>query len=502
MHRRQFLKASAATAAAAVAGLPVASCSADHPESTALDSLAASLSGPLLRPGDPDFAAENLPANDVYDSVTPIAVAMCANPQDVVICINWCRNEGVAPVARGGGHNYIGASTTTGLLIKTTSMNRVDVDRGRGRMTIGSGTLNANLLDTLRGGDWMLPIGTCPTVGVTGLVLGGGYGDNSRWGGMTCDHLTSADVVLASGEHVTASTTENQDLFWGLRGAGGGNFGIVTELRFQLVEIPRRTITVFGMRFTGRDDIVAAWSAFDRLMIAAPDELSGFTGITSQQPLGASAPTSGPGPYPSLTIDGCYQGSAAAARELLEPVLKAAQPLDQVFGEFEFWSAQIDWLAVPPMPTHGLAEAARYTTRPTAPDVLDELVERVLDAPADSDEAFAEVRMMCWSGGAVNRVDSDATAFPHRSSHQLLRPAIWWREQPDSVVTDLQAWQKETFSYVSEHAEQGSFVNWPYADLPDWEKAYYGPNAERLRQVKQRYDPNNVFKYTQSVPLP
>ena len=501
--RRAFLGGAAAVAGIAATGGLAACTSGSSGSSSALDALAKSLTGTLLTPSAPDFAAVNLPQNDVYESVTPIAIAQCATPEDVVTCVRWCREEGVQPVVRGGGHNYIGASTTTGLLIATGAMNSVEVDAQRGSVTLGAGALNANLLETLRGGEWMLPIGTCPGVGVTGLVLGGGIGDNARWAGMTCDHLESTDIVLASGERVTASAQDNADLFWALRGGAGGNFGVNTRLTFNLVRIPKPTITVYGLRFGGRDDIVAAWSAFDRLMLEAPPELSGFTGITNVRPLGGGNTPARDfaAPFPVLTIDGCYQGSAAQAREVLAPVFAAADPDDYIMGEFDYWSAQINWLAVPYMPKHGLAEAARFTRDPIPTDALDQLVDRVINAPGGTEDANAEVRLMCWSGGVVNDVPSDATAYVHRASHNLLRPAIWWREQPQAMIDDLQDWQRETFAYASQFTEQGSFVNWPYADLDDWGRAYYGANLERLVEVKRAVDPDNVFTYSQSIPM-
>ena len=502
LSRRAFLGGAAAVAGVTATRGLVACTSGSSGSTTALDALAASLTGTLLLPSNPDFSAVNLPQNDVYESVTPIAIAQCATPEDVVTCVKWCREEGVQPAIRGGGHNYIGASTTTGLLIATGAMNSVEYDGQRGTVTLGAGALNANLLETLRGGEWMLPIGTCPGVGVTGLVLGGGIGDNSRWAGMTCDHLESTDIVLANGELVTASAQENADLFWALRGGAGGNFGINTRLTFRLVRIPEPTITVWGFRFVGRDDIVGAWSAFDRLMLEAPPELSGFTGVTNVRPLGGSNSTVGSfsSGYPALTIDGCYQGTSDQAREILAPLFAAATPDDFIFGEFDFWSAQINWLAVPYMPKHGLAEAARYTREPVPTDVLDQLVDRVLNAPGGTEEANAEVRLMCWSGGAVNDVPSDATAYVHRSSNNLLRPAIWWRDQPQAMIDDLQDWQRETFAYASQFTEQGSFVNWPYAGLDDWARAYYGANLERLVDVKRAVDPDDVFRYAQSIP--
>jgi FAD/FMN-containing dehydrogenase len=502
LSRRAFIGGAAAVAGVAATG-GLAACSSATPRPTsALDALAASLQGSLLRPDMSAFAEVNLPKNDAYESVTPLAIAQCATPDDVVICVKWCVSEGVQPVVRGGGHNYIGASTTTGLLISTGAMNSVEYDAAKGTVTLGSGALNANLLDTLRGGEWMLPIGTCPGVGVTGLVLGGGIGDNARWAGMTCDHLESTDIVLANGELVTASERENADLFWALRGGAGGNFGVNTRLTFRLVRIPKPTITVFGLRFFGRDNMVAAWSAFDRLMLEAPRELSGFTGVTNVRPIGGNNSPVGSFStgYPVLTIDGCYQGSPEEAREVLAPVFAAAEHDDVVIGEFDYWSAQINWLAVPYMTKHGLAEAARFTREPIPTDVLDQLIDRVLNAPGGTEDASAEVRLMCWSGGVVNDVPSDAMAYVHRSSNNLLRPAILWRDQPQAMIDDLQDWQRETFAYASQFTEQGSFVNWPYADLENWGRAYYGANLERLVDVKRAVDPDDVFTYAQGIP--
>jgi FAD/FMN-containing dehydrogenase len=496
MSRRGFL-----TAATVVGGgLVLAGCS--DAGTSAVKDLQRRLKGQVLVPADPNFAEENLPANDRYESVIPMAIALCANPDDVQTCVRWCVEEGIQPVIRGGGHNYIGASTTTGLLIKTGSMNGVSVDPRAGTVTLGAGALNMNLLSTLRGGALMLPIGTCPSVGVAGLVLGGGIGDNSRWAGMTCDHLESTTVVLASGESVEASGTENPDLFWALRGAAGGNFGVNTSFTFRLVEIPTPKITVFGMVFSGKDAMVAGWSAFDRLMLSAPDQLSGFAAVTNVRPLGADNKPAAryAAPFPNLSIDGSFQGTQAEAREILAPVINLA-PTDLIMGEMDYWDAQINWLAVGSMPKHGLEECSRFTNEPIPADRLDHLVDRVLAAPGGTEDANAEVRLMCWSGGQANRVAPEAMAYVHRSGNHLLRPAVWWRDQPASMQRDLLDWTAETFAFISDFTQPGSFQNWPYSEQKDWQQAYYGDNFDRLRQVKQRYDPANLFHYAQSIPV-
>lgn len=494
--RRRFLTATTAVGG----GLVLAGCSDSRP--SAVEDLHRRLTGHVLVPADPRFAAENLPGNDRFESVTPTAIALCATPEDVQTCVRWCVDEGVQPVMRGGGHNYVGASTTSGLLIKTGAINQVSLDAKAGTVTLGAGALNAHLLSALRGGALMLPIGTCPSVGVGGLVLGGGIGDNSRWAGMTCDHLESTRVVLASGDSVPASQTENTELFWALRGAAGGNFGANTSFTFRLVEIPSSKITVFSVQFNGKDAMVSAWSAFDRLMLTAPDRLSGFAAVTNVRPPGADiTPAQGHAAvFPTLTIEGCYQGRQDDVRDLLAPVT-SLRPTDMTVDEMDYWDAQINWLAVGEMPKHGLEECSRFTNAPISADRMADLVDRVLAAPGGTDDANAEVRLMCWSGGQVNRVAADAMAYVHRADNHLLRPAVWWRDQPASMQQDLLDWTADTFAFVSGFTQPGSFQNWPYSDQKDWQQAYYGANLDRLRQVKRIYDPTNLFRYAQSIPV-
>ena len=487
----------------AKAASPAPSPTASPASQRALRALSRQLTGRLLLPGSPGFAAENLPANDVYENITPQAIALCATTADIVTCVSWCRNEGVQPVVRGGGHNYDGASATTGLLIKTGALNKVTVDKENGTVTVQAGALNRDLLATLRGGRLMLPIGTCPTVGVAGLALGGGIGDNSRWAGMTSDRLLSTSVVLASGEHVTADARQHPDLYWACRGGAGGNFGINTELTFRLVELPRRSITVYGMLFHGQDQAVAALGAYDKLMLTAPVELSGFTGLTNERALGYSRGNPGTRSlFPELSIDGCYLGPANEAQDLLKPVRAAARPDDWVIGEFEFWTGQINWLAVPDQPKHGFAEGARFTSAALPDQVITDLIDRVVSAPGGTGEAYAEVRLMCWSGGhVINGVAPGATAYVHRDSNSLLRPAVWWRDTPKSLQRDLMDWMASAWDYIQPHTQDQSFQNWPYAGVTDWRTAYYGANFPRLVSVKKAYDPANLFRYAQSIPV-
>ena len=313
MDRRNFLSLSGYSLL--ISALPknvVAAAVGDTNLAAALISLSSQMDGYLLLPGARHFRAENMPSNDRYERITPLAIAMCKTPKDVARCVNFCRNTGIQPTIRGGGHNYAGASSSRGLLIKTTLMNNITSSfvQSKKRIRVDAGALNRNLLANLRGGEWMLPIGTCPTVGVAGLTVGGGIGDNSRWAGMTSDCLVETDIVLASGELVTANANSNSDLFWACRGGAGGNFGVNTSLTYDLVQLKQKQITIFGFRFGGVDRAIEAFTKFDHLMQTAPVELSGFMGLTNQRPLGSDSQASVGNTisFPELSIDGCYQG--------------------------------------------------------------------------------------------------------------------------------------------------------------------------------------------------
>ena len=401
------------------------------------------------------------------------------------------------------------ATQTDGLLIKTRPMNAVTNDAASGVLTLGAGAVNGELIRTLRGGDWMLPIGTCPTVGVAGLVLGGGIGDNTRWAGMTCDHLVSLDLVLASGDIVAASSVEHPDLFWACRGGGGGNFGIATTLTFQAVPLRRKSVTVYQFLFHGSEIAARAFHAYSALMQSAPPELSGFADLSSipsgADPSRGSPPgmLGNPSIAPTVDVEGSYQGPADDVRDLLRPVYELAEPDRFEITEMDFWDAQINWLAVPPRPPHGWSDYARYADAAFSMTSAEAIVNQVLHAPFGDASNNAEIMLHCWTGGpAINGVAPEATAYVHRNATSLLRASAWWLPQtPAADQARALAWLDQAFATIRPFTTGASFVNWPNASLPNWADAYYGANLPRLSEIKRAYDPQNVFRFGQSIPL-
>ena len=163
----------------------------------------------------------------------------------MVSCVDWARRYRIRPVARGGGHSYAGFSTTSGLLIDLGRFSSVRIDAASGTATLGGGTLNGDLFRALKGGHLFLPVGTCLGVGAGGLTLGGGIGYNTRWAGLTCDHLRSSRIVTAAGDVLDIDAARHGELYWACRGGAGGSFGINTSFTFDLLEVPRKTVSYY-----------------------------------------------------------------------------------------------------------------------------------------------------------------------------------------------------------------------------------------------------------------
>jgi hypothetical protein len=286
LSRRRFLIASAAAAVGAGTGpgLGISEALAQarlaSPSDFALRQLAKSLTGPLLRPTDFDFAKFVMPYNLRYAGNLPQAVALCVSPKDVAAAILWCRELDLPFVARSGGHSYAGYSTTNGLLIDLSLMASASFDPARKIVRAGGGARNQNLYDTLEKGDAAMTHGRCGTVGAAGFLLGGGIGFNMRGNGLACDQLIETEIVTADGAILTLNERNNADLFWACRGGGGGNFGINTA--FVLQAFATEPVTVFELEWTSRPEEVFA--ALMPALDAAPENLGSRVSLAAVTP--------------------------------------------------------------------------------------------------------------------------------------------------------------------------------------------------------------------------
>ncbi len=489
-NRREFLRSAAGAALASGAGLSFLStlgCSSSTvtPPVPALPwgELARSLSGSLIRPGQGGYRALALPNNLRYESVLPAGIALCAGAKDVSTSILWARKYDVPLVARSGGHSYAGYSTTTGLMIDLTMMRSFSFDSGTGVATLGGGARNADIYAKCPPLGVAITHGRCESVGVAGLVLGGGIGFNMRAHGLTCDQLVATEIVTADGAIHAATPTENPELYWACRGAGGGNFGINTAFHFQTFAVG--SLTVYELAWDDKpQDVFAALTA---ALEHAPSTLG--CKVT------AEVKSEHGGRGIEVQLLGQIAGTKAELLEILQPVYAIAKPSGFI-EETTYWQGQ-----------HALSEAgepAYYNERSRFFDQPfdDRALATVFEWMAKQPGAIRSRRFSIFqTGKQVNAVPPAATAFVHRSSHWCSTIALTWREStPPNVVADNLGWQTGFYDAIVPIARGGAYQNFIDPDLKNWKAAYYGANLPRLESIKRRVDPDHVFAFAEAIP--
>ena len=403
--------------------------------------------------GSPDY--EPVPMAR-YRDIRPAAVVPCRTEDDVVAALRYARESDLPVVPRGGGHCFAGRSSTTGVVVDLSPLDTILVEGDLA--TVGAGVRLGRLYAELARHDRTIPAGCGPTVGVAGLTLGGGIGLLGRRYGLTCDRLRSAQVVLADGRVVTCSAEEEPDLFWALRGAGGGQFGIVTSLVFETV--PGLVATGFSLSF-GFADAAALVSAWQRFAPDAPDELTAVLRITTDR----------------CVVEGAWLGvdpPDLVSWAGVEPGAVSTNPMP--YHELKRSLAQSG-----PEPVTAVSRTHFFSSSlPSA--AVDGLVGMLEDG---CELAFTPM------GGAYNRVAADATSFAHRGERFLLEHVA-----PDESH-DL--WMNRSWETAHPYSSGRVYTNFPDRLLPDWAAAYHGDNYERLVRIKQTYDPDRVLDFPQSV---
>lgn len=451
--------------------------------------MANSLQGILLRPGDPTYPKTGLPTNLAFVGIRPQGIVLSAGPADVQTSVHFAREHGLPAVARSGGHSYAGYSTTPGLLVDLSLMDTIKLDPSEGIADIGAGALLDVVDNTVAPFDVTVPAGRCATVGIAGLLLGGGFGFSARKFGLTSDNLVQTQIVTADGKLRNCNEIENQDLYWACRGGGGGNFGI--NVAFQVSTHPVSTVSVYCLEWGRDDDLEAAWSEMQDIAFAASDDFSLRLGISINED----------GPLPgarneSMTALGQFFGSAVELRELLAPVFEAAPPKSSTIEELSFADAT-SFLELQDTPDAFLTKSA-YLSGPLPDQGIATVLDFMRRFPPNSRDG--NFHIFTW-GGEINRVPPNATAFVHRSAAFLVESdSSWHTDDPQSVVDTSKDWIEEFFDSMRPFFTGSAYQNFIDPTLIDWQSAYYGINFPRLVDVKRTFDPDNFFRFAQSIP--
>ena len=454
--------------------------------------LSNSMAGPLLLPGDDQFESLRMPAMSRYASPRPQAIARCAGPTDVSQAIMFARRLGLETAVRGAGHSFADHSSTSGLLLETGLMNTVTVDGDLA--TIGSGARLAEIYRVLHDHRVTIPAGCGPTVGIAGLTLGGGLGVLGRTYGLSCDRLTSAEIVLADGTMITCDASMDHDLYWALRGAGGGSFGVVTALTFRTVPEPQAV--AFHLSWPGDSavEVVNAWLGWAP---TAADAMAASLTVRAAADLSV--------PVTAHLVGAMIADDETAADALTDFEQLASAPVGQ---RQEFPAAPISEVKtrlaeVGANMAAGPATAVDHSASEFYREPLPSAVASAVVKAVTTNRIPGQARELAFTpmGGAYNQMSADATAFVHRDELFLLeRTASSDPGEPAATRAAAAQWLSQVRDVLAGYGTGRAYQNFSDPELTDPLPAYYGTNLRRLREVKARYDPDDFFHHGQSIP--
>ncbi len=412
----------------------------------------------------------------------PAAIVYCSSTDDVARAIHFAKENNFTLRVRSGGHNYEGFSSGDGaIVIDISKIKGAAIDTDNNTVLIGGGVTNQELYGFLAGYGYPFPSGTCPTVGASGLTQGGGWGHSARLFGLTCDSLVEAELVDARGDLITANSHSHPQLFWALRGGGGGNFGVVVSLKYRLppklfnvtyvdiryFDVPEKTAEqFFGVWQTWLKTANNLFTPNSRIFNSAEDGRGIF-------------------------LRGFYYGSSEEARKEIEPFLSIPGAAAS-FREVTFYEAtQIDASFYPPFELFRFA--GRFAHGEFSHEQIKNIVQLIQKRAKGS--TFASVALYAL-GGRVQDIAPRDTAFFYRNADYIIGLETVW-EDPKAKCPNLH-WLFPRVQYL-ESVTCGSYINFPYLGTHNYMQAYYGGNAGDLVTVKRRYDPCNLFCFPQSI---
>lgn len=485
--RRHFLKTGSLIAAGLAIGLPwFGSCTKSIEEADAIwNELANNLQGRLLRPDYSGFRKKASPWALQYDNVLPRAIAECVRTEDVQACILWARKYRIPIVARSGGHSYGGYSTTTGLMIDMSLMNQVTYNTGTRLLKAGGGARNRDVFAAGNLHQVAITHGRCFEVGVAGLTLGGGIGFDMRRNGYTCDKLVETEVVLANGEIITCNEHLNSDLFWAARGGGGGNFGIHTSFTFKT--FPAGQITVFNIEW---DQHIEQLLEASQAMIAnAPDTLGMKLGVSVKEESGSRNMT--------LYILGSYEGGKDGLTQILSPMLSIHTPKSMMMEVKPYWDGQ-ELISEEGDPEYA-HERSRFVKGYLDKNAIQTIINNLQSWPGTSRAATWKFFLL---GGAIDSKQPEETAMVHRGYTMLSSIDLEWTKNDDSTtIASNEQWLDRFHKQMESFTSSYCYQNFIDPQEQDYLHAYYGQNLAKLKQVKKKYDPQNIFTYGQAIPV-
>lgn len=450
-----------------------------------LDTLKASVRGEIVLPDSSNYDEVRAIWNGMI-SRRPSIIVRCTGVADVKACLAFAKDAELEISVRGAGHNIAGTAIADNrLLVDLSALRFVSVNPDNNVVTAGPGATLGDIDHETKEFGLAVPMGINSTTGISGLALGGGIGWMTRKHGMTSDNLLAAQVVTASGDVLEASATENADLFWALRG-GGGNFGIVTRWTFQAHPMGRVTAGLIVFPADERKSVVQKYREY---VPTLPLGTAVWVVLRKAPPL-PFLPESVHG-EDVLVLAVCHNGDAAEGQGYLDTLKSFGNPVGAHVGEMPFagWQQAFDPL---------LTEGARNYWKSHN---LTELADPFLDAVIEYASALPHPECEIFFGhieGVCNAMEPEATAYSHRHTKYVVNVHGRWRDAGDDEFC-IQ-WARDLFAATKPYAAPGVYINFMTGEETDRVREGFGVNYDRLRAVKSKYDPDNVFNLNQNIP--
>jgi FAD/FMN-containing dehydrogenase len=458
--------------------------------------LTADLSGKLTLPNEGNvYERARLVFNTRFDHIYPEAIVHCANEADITTALSFIQRNNLHVTSRCGGHGYTGNSTTTGLVLDLTSLNTITISEGT--VTIGGGARLVDVYDQLTARGVAIPLGSCLSVGISGLTLGGGIGVVDRAYGLTCDNLLSAEVIIADGTKVTCSAIQEPELFWALRGGGGGNLGIVSNFTFKTHTTKDITVFEANYPFDDFETVMARWQSLshewpnDMWAQVIPNWMNGTSTVNIRAfCLNEVAEATQYWQLFINSIDAVANSTKVSTNTYRNVMLGtcentiAACHLSSQFPEGT-------------MPRSAFAASSDFFHQTIPPLGIQTLKTFIEESKAAGNLGMIILNTM---GGAIDELSHNETAFIHRNA---IFSAEYYTYLPTNSSNDTidqkQKWQNSFREVMLPWSSGGAYVNYLDPYIEDWQQAYYGDNYTKLAQVKRKYDQDGLFTMPQGI---
>lgn len=443
------------------------------------------LTGRIVTPNDSDYNTARQGWNHAVQNY-PYIINYCLSKTDVSNAIIWSENHQIPLRIRNGGHNYEGYSNGDCVLIIDVS-EMIGITQGEGEdsnlLYVQGGVTNAFLYAYVSQRGYPFPGGTCPRVGVGGYVTGGGWGLSCRYLGLGCDSLEEIEMVNYQGEIIQANASSNSDLFWACRGAGGGNFGVITSMTFRL-PAPVDNVSLIEIDYLHRDSqeqelFLEIWQNW---LQYADIRMTLIARIYQSEEDGEA-----------MLIRGIFYGASEEAQKILIPFLTLPGAVSNI--EYLSFSEAVTILGSSYPLFEKFQAVSRFAYKEFSPEEIEQLVDLIKNPPEGS--VFTGLSLYAL-GGKVAETDIDSTAFFYRQARYILWLETVWEE--DRYACPNMNWIASRYP-VLKTLTTGSYVNFPYYGLLRYKQEYFGDHVKALEEIKLRYDPYNVFTFPQGLLL-